>query len=585
MNLLLGQVQTSPSWAKTLVYRNASKLLLMASAIVCFGAISTSVAAPQPGRKGIVVDAGVRVGAIKALTGVNGAPLIPSRPNQSPNAEPGADNSLIYRQLGVTMARTHDTGAGDIMVLDPVVINSAAPAPAGPSAADWRIIFPNKDADPTDPASYNFGYTDQVLEGMLKNGIEPYFRIGNGHDAGAPPDFDKYAEIVRHIVLHYNKGWANGYRMRIKYWSIWNEPDLNATSGRSRYWTGDAKSFFPLYTKVAKAIKAADATALVGGPTTGGNHPDFHEPFFKYVSDNKAPLDFYDYHWYAIGSNDPYDYVRLTNQVRGELKKYGFGNIPIVITEWGYSLFPRGTLSPDAQRFKDANRPIFFSAAMTYMQDTSLTQSNYHPAGAGRLFDAQGLTATGFLFQAHASFQATPIRLKVTGADTYGFAVLAGQGVGGVSNTPDEIRVLITNYEIPEENRGPRSNGRGMEQTDPYQGGDKMVFTGCCSVYGLPRRSPTYNDNRGYDLNIKNLPDWAAEGYSIRRYRVDPTARMALVDSGEGVGRSINVAADMPPPSAELIIIRAKAAGPGSLAGVWEVGADHIADNLAIDRK
>ena len=33
-------------------------------------------------------------------------------------------------------------------------------------------------------------------------------------------------EVCKHIVMHYNDGWNDGYHYNIAYWEIWNEPDL-----------------------------------------------------------------------------------------------------------------------------------------------------------------------------------------------------------------------------------------------------------------------------------------------------------------------------------------------------------------------
>ncbi len=110
---------------------------------------------------------------------------------------------------------------------------------------------------------------------------------------------------MKHVVLHYNKGWANGFRYDIKYWEVWNEPDL----GRL-FWGGTPEQYFDLYGRIARAIKQADRRALVGGPAISRpNDPRATNPylddFLKYVRANRLPLDFYSWHWYATDSNDP----------------------------------------------------------------------------------------------------------------------------------------------------------------------------------------------------------------------------------------------------------------------------------------
>src|SRR5205807_9379097 len=65
--------------------------------------------------------------------------------------------------------------------------------------------------------------------------------------------FDKYAAIARHIVMHYNRGWAKGFHYHIRYWEIWNEPDLGKV-----FWAGTAQQYYELYAKLARAVKSAD---------------------------------------------------------------------------------------------------------------------------------------------------------------------------------------------------------------------------------------------------------------------------------------------------------------------------------------
>ena len=69
---------------------------------------------------------------------------------------------------------------------------------------------------------------------MQKAGTKPFYRLGQSiehqtkkYGIYPPKDFKKWAKICEHIIRHYNEGWANGYRMGIEYWEIWNEADLD----------------------------------------------------------------------------------------------------------------------------------------------------------------------------------------------------------------------------------------------------------------------------------------------------------------------------------------------------------------------
>ena len=50
-------------------------------------------------------------------------------------------------------------------------------------------------------------------------GIKPYHTF-------PPKDPEKWARICEHIIRHYTEGWADGYHYNIRYWEIWNEPEV-----------------------------------------------------------------------------------------------------------------------------------------------------------------------------------------------------------------------------------------------------------------------------------------------------------------------------------------------------------------------
>jgi len=66
------------------------------------------------------------------------------------------------------------------------------------------IIFPNAAAATEKPESYNFAPTDEVMRAIHEAGAGVYYRIGRswGADADPPADFDKFANIVKHVAMH-----------------------------------------------------------------------------------------------------------------------------------------------------------------------------------------------------------------------------------------------------------------------------------------------------------------------------------------------------------------------------------------------
>jgi len=83
-----------------------------------------------------------------------------------------------------------------------------------------RPSFPDPTADPNDPPQpITFGPTDHLIAlHPQKWGAQGDVRLGRqvkAADAQPPRDFDKIrGPIARHIVLHYNRGWAKGFPLR-----------------------------------------------------------------------------------------------------------------------------------------------------------------------------------------------------------------------------------------------------------------------------------------------------------------------------------------------------------------------------------
>jgi hypothetical protein len=118
--------------------------------------------------------------------------------------------SRQYEDLGIDIVRTHDFfGPTDIDAkwTNPDRIASSV------GASGLKVIFPNWDADPEKEESYNFGPSDRVIKAIVDSGADVYWRIGRSWSADPEPptDFNKFANIVKHVAMHYNNGWADGF--------------------------------------------------------------------------------------------------------------------------------------------------------------------------------------------------------------------------------------------------------------------------------------------------------------------------------------------------------------------------------------
>jgi len=244
-----------------------------------------------------------------------------------------------YKELRVNQVRTHDfMGPTEIdsqftqgnALLTWLIPNSAQRAGVV-KAGNASIIFPDSKADAEKPESYNFAPTDNVLATIHASGAEVYYRIGRswGAQSEPPPDFDKYANVVKHIAMHYNLGWANGFHYNIRYWEFWNEPE-------ALFWSGTPQQFYSLYEKTARALKSVDPTLKVGGDAKAIASDDgpYREGLIDYCAAKHVPLDFYSWHTYALESADPYDAVRLAREIRGVLDTHGFPKAESILYEW-----------------------------------------------------------------------------------------------------------------------------------------------------------------------------------------------------------------------------------------------------------
>jgi xylan 1,4-beta-xylosidase len=453
--------------------------LWLAAAVIAGGLASAARADEAPLRK-VSIDATVTVGALRPLNGVQAA---------------GAEGAAFYKSARVDLVRIHNvSGAGDV-----------------------AAIFPDMSADAEDPKSYQFAATDRLVASIKSGGAEPLFRIGRNSDAAEPPaDPDKWAQIARHIVLHYNQGWDRGFHYRIRYWEIWNAPDSKLS------WNGSPEEYYSLYEKTARAIEAADAEALVGGPALakpliGGA---YREKFLDFVRMHRLPLDFFSWHFYTLDADDPYSFVPIARQLRVILDSHGLGSTKNILDEWN--------ADPSEHDATNASQAAFAASALIYMLGGPFDAQTYHRAAA-ELRGKDGETdSVGRTLSAFGTLKSTPVLIRTEGGDDAGFAIVAGR-----SQDRRLIQIMISNYQIAAKYLQPRDN---WDTTLPE------------------RRILEYHDNGGYDATIT----LARPGrYQVKRYRINDAMNFALVDQSVQTGATINLRAALAPPGVEFIVISA----------------------------
>ena len=276
---------------------------------------------PKPAT--VAVDFAAACGPVKPMNAVNNGPV-----GGSPDSARHHGNFLEYRAARIPFARTHD--AAEYIVY------------GGDHVADITAMFPNFDADENDPKSYDFAVTDAYLRNMRAAGTEPFFRLGQRIEHAAkrynvwpPKDFAKWARICEHVIRHYNRGWADGFEWNIKYWEIWNEPDIDMDwrkTGLPRMWGGTEEQFFEFFEIAAKHLKGKFPELKIGGPALAG-HMDYGNRFLKYQRAHGTPIDFFSWHNYT---RDPRTMAERAHKAREIMEKNGYGNAESILNEWNY---------------------------------------------------------------------------------------------------------------------------------------------------------------------------------------------------------------------------------------------------------
>lgn len=343
----------------------------------------------------------------------------------------GVDLTSQFRETGFDFVRNHDFN--------------------GPT--DISMIFPNMSKDPSDPSNYNFTLSDQFITSIIDADCNVFYRLGESANTeerlrNPPENKSKWAEVCKHIVMHYNDGWADGFYYNISYWEIWNEPDL------SGFWNGTTEQYFNLYQETAVTLKQYDPTLKIGGPCTSSIfNKNFTTRFLTFVKENQIPLDFYSWHMY---DDTWYQLYNGSKQIRILLDSFGFANTENINTEWNYDI-----LAP--QRDKDnAKNAAFTACALSAFQDAGIDHAFRYRATQDNnpltrfmgfdlsLFSSEGLYKTPSLSYLAFNYliEDSPLRLQSPMIDDEQKITC----LAGISEDETNISLLLSNFEAKDTN-------------------------------------------------------------------------------------------------------------------------------------
>ena len=276
-------------------------------------------------KKEIKIDFDKKCGKIKPLHCFNGGP-------RSLGYNSSIDFTDEFMEMGVPMVRTC-SAAGEYVRTQFINIH---------------CIFPDFSADEQLEESYNFLPTDLYISSIRNSGSDVIFCLGESREpysrklyAKPPEDMEKWARICEHIIMHYNEGWANGFKLNIKCWEIWSSPDS------PECFAGDREEYFALYRIAANHLRDRFPKIKIGAYGAGGfyslnrlgatdemkGYVPYMQQFFAYITNKEtlAPLDFFTWCCYT---SSPEEISMHAKYARNYLDLAGLKRTKSIICEY-----------------------------------------------------------------------------------------------------------------------------------------------------------------------------------------------------------------------------------------------------------
>ncbi len=206
--------------------------------------------------------------------------------------------------------------------------------------------------------TYNFSYVDQIYDGLLANGVRPFIELSFmpkklaakeiiqafwfRPNVSPPKDWAKWDDLISqftaHLVARYGIDEVSQW-----YFEVWNEPNLD-------FWGGDPRqsTYWELYDRTARAIKAVSPRLRVGGPATA--QAAWADAFIQHCVENHVPVDFVSSHVYGndraqdvFGTNENISrdqmVCRAVKKVHDQIQASAMPNLPLIWSEFNASYF------------------------------------------------------------------------------------------------------------------------------------------------------------------------------------------------------------------------------------------------------
>ena len=208
---------------------------------------------------------------------------------------------------------------------------------------------------------YDWTGIDALYDDLLRRRIRPFVELGFTPQAlrtsdnsifywkgnTSHPQLPGWTKLIDAFARHIEQRYG-ATEIRRWYFEVWNEPNLDG------FWEkADQAAYFQLYDATARALKAADPSLRVGGPSTAG--AAWVPAFLDHVAKSGAPVDFVTTHTYGVEggfldeqgksdtklSSSPDAIIGDVRKVRAEIERTRYAGLPLYFTEWSTSYTPR----------------------------------------------------------------------------------------------------------------------------------------------------------------------------------------------------------------------------------------------------
>ena len=192
-----------------------------------------------------------------------------------------------------------------------------------------RYDFSWRSVEATGKGAYNWAVQDYAVAEANARGLHIYAGLGYtpiwastaGNANSRPTNNQDWYDYVYAAVSRY-KG-------SIKYWEMWNEPNL------TQFWNGTRAQFIELFKVGADAAHAADPDCMVLGPEISSAGPrTLWMTELLQQAGNK--IDIISFHQYD-GGDTPAGRLAEIDSMYNTIVNLGYGNKPIWITESGWA--------------------------------------------------------------------------------------------------------------------------------------------------------------------------------------------------------------------------------------------------------